>query len=100
MDKILDGRYKLLDCQIERIRQIKDLTGISYAKIATQYFGNRISRQTIYLMCNPEKHDKQRLAVRRALNSGKYYDKGVIGKRVKSTRNKNRKLKSLFSSSK
>lgn len=58
MEAIFDGRRKLLECQIEQIRYIRATSGLSYAKIAKLYFGNRIDRAHIYKICRPDRNEE------------------------------------------
>lgn len=99
MERILDGRVKLLDCQLERIKEIRVLTGLSYEKIALQYFGNRIARQTIYYICNPAKQEQHKAVVRALQKKKKYYNADKEKQKKQKSRNKIRHIKSVYSSS-
>lgn len=94
-DRMLDGRVKLLDCQIERIREIHARTGMSYGNISKLLFGGRIAKSYIYYVCNPHKY------LEKVRNTSKWqaeqeYDSEHQLAANKKSRQKKKKMKELF----
>lgn len=96
MEIVLDGRRKLLPCQVERIKAIRKETGLSYRKIAELYYDNRIGHQVIYLACNPNKKVGQNEHNKKLKKGGRYYKTDDNTESVKKTRKKQKGINEFF----
>lgn len=92
MDRLLNGTCKLLECQIERIRDIRERTGMAYARIAREVFRGKISVSIVYFICNPDKYDSAKISNNKRKGTGRYYDKDKDRESVKKSRKKKRDL--------
>jgi hypothetical protein len=96
MNELIDGRWKVLHCQVERAKHYREVTGWSYEIIAKVFFFGKVSRQTVYLMCNPDKREKARATSRRLHNQKKYCNKEELKYKVGKSRAKSLGLKDFF----
>lgn len=55
-DEIFDESSRLLKCQRENLKRMKETYDISYADLARQY---NISKSTAYYICNPGAAEKK-----------------------------------------
>lgn len=96
IDILLDGRRKLLPCQIERILFIREEYEYSYRKIAKLYFGDRITHQTIWLECSPRAKERAREKTRKLKADGRYYDTDKNTEQKIKNRSKKKVIEEIF----
>jgi hypothetical protein len=88
----LDRRIKVLPCQVERLRRLKD-QGWSYAEMADVF---NISKSQAYYALNPKARKKKEKRYRELAKDGRYYVKERDTKRKQKTRLKDQHIKCFF----
>jgi transposase len=56
LPELLDSRYRILPCQIERIKWLSENTELSYKKIAER-FG--VAKSTVFYIVHPDKYEEK-----------------------------------------
>lgn len=100
-DGFFDKRYKVLPCQVERIRRIREQDKLSYGVIASVFFyGTKLSRQTVYLICNPDKREQARATTRNLHSKGRYADREKSNYKMGKTRANQLTIRDIFKTKK
>lgn len=90
-DELFDGRVKLLKCQRERLKWMKETYDMSYRALAKQY---GISKSQAQYICVPESMENKNR--HNANNSSRYYNKDKSRVFISNNRGKKRQLNKLF----
>lgn len=92
----LDGRTKVIPCQVERLKRLQD-QGWSYAAMADVF---NCSKSQAYYALNPKARKKKEKRYKELAADGRYYNKERSTKSKQKTRVKGQHIKSFFNQQK